>query len=187
MGRREDIRDAALAIVDESGARALTLSALFERAHTGAGTFYHYFKDRDDLLNEVFLHCCDVESDALRADDEEPSSARRRFDDLCKRMFEAYVDHPRELNFLYWYSAEFSEILANSCPVIPSVLLLTDLIAAMQQEGQVKREADPSVMAHVVRGMLANVYWGFQHGLYTMDDAAAARFAESALRALEDS
>ena len=57
MGRRDDICDAALSIISEGGIRALTLPVLFKRAQTGAGTFYHHFRDREDLIDAVCERC----------------------------------------------------------------------------------------------------------------------------------
>ena len=186
MGKYEDIRDAALDIMSESGIRALTLPLLFERAHTGAGTFYHYFKDREDLIDAVFGSCYNVAVRELADTDNPEAPVRQRFDDLCHHMFHAYVAYPQELNFLYWHTFGYVEPDVSYCRVIPSVMLLTSIIDAAQKEGLVRTTAAPSVMARVVRGMVASVFWGHQRDAYVMDDDAAQRFANSAWRAIED-
>lgn len=186
VGKYEDMRDAALAIMSESGVRALTLPALFERAHTGAGTFYHYFKDREGLIEAVFLHCYEIAVHELADTDDPEAPARQRFDALCHHMFHAYVAYPQELNFLYWHTFGYVEPDVNYCRVIPSVMLLTSVIDSAQKEGLVRTTAAPSVMARVVRGMVASVFWGHQRDAYIMDQDAAQRFADSAWRAIED-
>lgn len=186
MGKYEDMRDAALVIMSEGGVRALTLPLLFERAHTGAGTFYHYFKDRDDLIDAVFKHSCDIASRELAETDDVNAPTRDRFDALCRHMFHAYVDYPLELNFLYWHTFGYVEPDLECCRVIPSVMLLTSIIDRAQKEGLLCSTASASVLARVVRGMVASVFWGYEREAYAMDEDAAERFAKSAWRALEE-
>lgn len=185
VGKYEDIRDAALNIVSESGVRALMLPLLFERAHTGAGTFYHYFSDREDLIEAVFAHSYEVAVRELLGTDDPQAPVRQRFDDLCRHMFHAYVTHPDELNFLYWYTFGYVEPDVSSCRVIPSVMLYAGIIGAAQKEGLISSNSTPGVLARVVRGMVASAFWGYQHDIYAMDEASAQRFANSAWRAIE--
>ncbi len=185
MGKYEDIRDEALAIIDEGGVRALTLSLLFERAHTGAGTFYHYFKDREDLIDAIFFHCYEVAESELLETDSPEAPTRQRFDALCHHMFHAYAYHPRELNFLYWYTFGYVEPDVIFCRVIPSILLLTDILNHAKEEGLVKQNVATSFMARFVRSTMASIFWAYQHDIYVMDEESAQRFADSAWRALE--
>lgn len=185
MGKFEDMRDAALAIMSEGGVRALTLPVLFERAHTGAGTFYHYFSDREELIEAVYLHCYDVAAHELAETDDPQAPPRERFDALCHHMFHAYVAYPQELNFLYWHTFGYVEPDVNCCRVIPSVMLLTSILDEAQREGLIRTSTAPSVMARVVRGMVASLFWGYERDAYVMDEDAAQRFADSAWRAIE--
>lgn len=107
--------------MSESGIRALTLPVIFEHAHTGAGTFYHYFKDREDLLDAVYAHCFDLAIEELSDKDDPDATTRERFNCFCRNMFHAYRVYPREFNFLYWYTFGYVEPDVNCCRVIPSV------------------------------------------------------------------
>lgn len=186
MGKYEDIRDAALTIMSDEGVRALTLPLLFERAHTGAGTFYHHFKDRETLIDAVFSYSYDTAMADLMDPDDPEASPRTRFDELCKNIFKSYMTHPRELNFLYLYAFSYVEPDVSFCRVIPSIMAFTSIIDAAQRAGDLRSTASPSVMARVVRSMVAGVFWGYQRGACTMEDDDALRFARSAWRALED-
>ncbi|WP_068395887.1 TetR/AcrR family transcriptional regulator [Kribbia dieselivorans] len=50
---RQRLLDAAVSLVAEVGADALTVSAVTERADLGAGTFYNHFASREELITEV--------------------------------------------------------------------------------------------------------------------------------------
>ena len=47
---RQMLIDAAVAIIAEGGAEAVTVRAVCERAGLSNGTFYHHFKDKDGLM-----------------------------------------------------------------------------------------------------------------------------------------
>ena len=170
--------------MSESGIRALTLPVIFEHAHTGAGTFYHYFKDREDLLDAVYAHCFDLAIEELSDKDDPDATTRERFNCFCRNMFHAYRVYPREFNFLYWYTFGYVEPDVNCCRVIPSVMLLTRIIDRGQKEGIVASGASASVLARMVRGMAASMYWGYQRDAYDMSDENAQRFADAAWRAI---
>lgn len=185
MGKYEDIRAAALEIMSDQGVRALTLPLLFERARTGAGTFYHHFKDRDDLVNAVFRYCYDTAVSDLSDNDDPAAPARERLDLLCKNIFKSYLTHPRELNFLYVCAFGYVEPDVGQCRVIPSIMLLTGIFTQAQETGVIASHIDPAVAARIVRSMVAGVFWGYEHGMCDMDEDAALRFAHSAWLSIE--
>lgn len=184
MGRRDDICDAALSIISEGGIRALTLPVLFKRAQTGAGTFYHHFRDREDLIDAVYERCYRVAKEQLEGVDDPAASPRERFHGLCRHMFWACMSFPREFDFLYWYSYGYVVPDDFRCPVAPSILMLTGIIARAQEEGDLPADAPPSMMARVTRSMMAGIHWSHAHGEHEPSDEAAQRFAEAAWRAL---
>ena len=47
---REKIIDTAISIIRENGADALTVRNVCDTAGLSIGTFYHYFRDKDDLM-----------------------------------------------------------------------------------------------------------------------------------------
>lgn len=53
---RKRILDAALASGREVGFEATSIRGICKRAGISIGAFYHYFKSKDDLLNEAFFH-----------------------------------------------------------------------------------------------------------------------------------
>ena len=140
--------------------RALTLPLLFERARTGARTFYHHFKDRDDLVDAVFEYCYDTAVADLANRDVPEACARERFDILCKNIFDSYLTHPRELNFLYVYVFSYVEPDVDLCRVIPSIMLLTGIFTQAQETGAFASRVDPAVAARIVRSMIAGAFSG---------------------------
>lgn len=52
---RNTILDAAVALYQEQGVAATTISEVITRSGIGRTTFYRYFKDQDEVLNEAVL------------------------------------------------------------------------------------------------------------------------------------
>jgi TetR/AcrR family tetracycline transcriptional repressor len=83
---REDIVAAALAILDEEGADALSLRALAQRLESGTATLYRHFDSRADLLDEVVdrvLGNIQVDVEAL---------AEMSWQDACRALAHALFD-----------------------------------------------------------------------------------------------
>jgi AcrR family transcriptional regulator len=54
--RREQLIDAAVAVVASHGYQAATADVIARRAGVSKGLLWHYFADRDDLLEQAALH-----------------------------------------------------------------------------------------------------------------------------------
>lgn len=50
---RRDLLDATVQLLAETGSERLTTTAIVERAHVSSGTFYRYFDDKADILDEL--------------------------------------------------------------------------------------------------------------------------------------
>ena len=182
MGRREDIIDAALSIMSEDGARGLTLPAIFERVGTGSGTFYHYFKGVDALIQEVFVHCCAISQEALRSTDDPSMPIRERFFLCVKAIFQAYVDYPREMKFLYWYAYGYVVPNETNPDSIPSLDFLVEVLEDAQASGLVETGVAPVVEARMVRGLIASAVWGNDRGMFADDPKSLHVFTKACWR-----
>ena len=54
MSKHEAILDAALALFVERGYHGTAVPAIAERAGVAAGTIYHHFESKEQLVNAVF-------------------------------------------------------------------------------------------------------------------------------------
>lgn len=57
MDRRELIIKNALTDFNEKGCYASSISEIAKMSGISKATFFHYFKNKEELINEVFLHC----------------------------------------------------------------------------------------------------------------------------------
>ena len=57
---RESLRDAAIQVVARDGLGALTLRQLASEAGCSRQTPYRYFRSKDELIEEIYVHCHEV-------------------------------------------------------------------------------------------------------------------------------
>ncbi|MEU3465398.1 TetR/AcrR family transcriptional regulator [Streptomyces sp. NPDC006733] len=97
----EAVLTAAVALLDEAGAPALTLRALATRLGTGVGSIYYYVSSKDDLLDGAIDHVLGGVLTAI----EGRTGSGDPFDDLrvmAVTLFDAIVDRP-------WLGAHFMQ------------------------------------------------------------------------------
>lgn len=96
---RRKLRDAVVAEAVEKGFSAASVAGVVARAHVSAGTVYVHFKNKDDMLQQVFLEIKSEFHAIMVAAKAEPDSAamiRRMWFD----MFDFVAAHPAEFLFL---------------------------------------------------------------------------------------
>ena len=85
---REKIIDTAISIIRENGADALTVRNVCDTAGLSIGTFYHYFRDKDDLMM-YFLKETSFDSFRLKTP---LSNISGRISELYMHLIHKYMD-----------------------------------------------------------------------------------------------
>ncbi|MDO4182295.1 MAG: TetR/AcrR family transcriptional regulator [Coriobacteriia bacterium] len=186
MSKRDDIIASALAIISEQGISALTLPALFAHAHTGAGTFYHYFENRAALVEGVFAYCHQVVEEGLQdVQDQGGFSVEEWFSQVVRRLFEIHRERPQEMEFLY--AIYFAHVMPKreTHRTIPCAVLLNKVIIAAQQQGLANAAVDSRVYARAVRSVLATIFLGSEWQEYSISEKSMDRFVAACWAVLQ--
>ncbi len=85
---REKIIDTTISIIRENGADALTVRNVCDTAGLSIGTFYHYFRDKDDLMM-YFLKETSFDSFRLKTP---LSNISGRISELYMHLIHKYMD-----------------------------------------------------------------------------------------------
>lgn len=67
LEKKQRLLDAALSCFTETGYHQTSIDSIVKKAHVAKGTFYLYFKDKEDILKAVVEHhCLTILEDALK-------------------------------------------------------------------------------------------------------------------------
>jgi AcrR family transcriptional regulator len=93
---RATVLDAALAIIDRDGLRALTIRTLASEVGVAPMTLYAHFKTKDDLLDLTFEHLL---SSRLFQSQLRPTW-QEEFEAVCRHVRRVLLDHPHWIDLL---------------------------------------------------------------------------------------
>jgi len=114
-GKREQILDAALHLFTTYGFQATPTSQISREANVSTGTLFHYFPDKQTLIDELYLSI-KKEMSGVVSNEEEPFLPTRN---LLERGFIRYIKwgiaHPEKARFLtqFHHSPNISEAVQN--------------------------------------------------------------------------
>ena len=126
IDKKELILDATLVLMSENGFHGAPISLIAEKAGIGAGTIYRYFKNKEELINELFIEIKRRIINAMYCGYDETAVYKERFKVLWINMINYYRKHPKEFIFIeqHRYAPYVSTITrAESMRVLSPVLL----------------------------------------------------------------
>ncbi len=95
---------ATLELISNNGFHSSPMSELAKKAGVAAGTIYHYFDSKDQLIVELYVIVRKNIYDSIQLDMESSLSYRERFRKFYFSLYEYYLKHPKEYLFLEQYS-----------------------------------------------------------------------------------
>ena len=125
--RREAIMNAAAEIISEAGMAGLTLQATARRARSSIGSMYHFFSDKDDLLDALRdRHREDMAAMISRVSDISAQewkamSAAQVIEALFGRPIQYYLDRPFALQL---HQVHEGKAIDDFIALVTSVLTL---------------------------------------------------------------
>jgi AcrR family transcriptional regulator len=97
------ILEATLELIAEQGFHNTPISQIAEKARVGVGSIYRYFQDKDELIHALFEYVIDKENAEVLKEYNPKAPLRERYIQLCSRMIQFAVQHPKESNFIEQY------------------------------------------------------------------------------------
>ncbi len=93
----------ALELIAEKGFIGAPMAMIADKAHVGIGTIYHYFKDKDTLINELYMDMEGKLIKFLESNYNEGDSVRERILQLFRGVLSYFTDHPLEFRYMEQY------------------------------------------------------------------------------------
>lgn len=101
--KKTSIIKAALDLIAENGFQGAPTSRIAEKAGVGVGSIYRYFKDKEELIHEIFNDLAEkINIEMLRGYDPE-SSIREQYIRIAANTFHYLVKNPKVFAFTEQY------------------------------------------------------------------------------------
>jgi TetR/AcrR family fatty acid metabolism transcriptional regulator len=166
--KRRAILHAAVRVFAEKGYHGCRIADVASAAGVAYGLVYHYFRNKDELLESVFAEQWAILINALKAIDEGPGTAPEKIAGVCAFVLDVYKTAPTAVRVLILEVTRTPNALrAGSTPqtFAAAVGILADLVRQGQERGELRRDLEPVVAAAGVLGALEMTLTGLVMGL----------------------
>lgn len=149
--KRSKILDTTLRLITERGFHDTPMSLVAKEAGVAAGTIYHYFSSKDELINELYSDMKARMGRALLRQDEATQSVKDRFFRFWENLYNHFIDHPIAFKFLEQYA---NSPLVNQDVRAENSLHYQPILDFMQEgiKAGVMRDMPVLLMANLVYG-----------------------------------
>ncbi len=155
-GKRELILDAAIRVFARTGYHASRISDIAREAGIAYGLVYHYFRNKEEILNAIFAERWGGFLEALERIVEGSACAADKLGSIAALILNAYRTRPE------WVKVLVLEIQRSSRFAEPSQLravgkffqIVARVLREGQRAGELRRDLDPELACYVFIGGL---------------------------------
>lgn len=155
--KRRAILHAAVRVFAERGYHGCRIADVARAANVAYGLVYHYFRNKDELLESVFAEQWTIFINALTALDQGPGTATEKVAGIFGFVFDVYKTAPAAVRVLILEVTRTPQGLrAGSTRETfeRAVGLVADVVRQGQGRGEVRADLDPMVAASGLLGAL---------------------------------
>ncbi|MEK3904484.1 TetR/AcrR family transcriptional regulator [Paenibacillus sp. FSL R7-0179] len=184
MGKRDDILQATLDLITEEGLQSVTFAKIFKRANVGSSTFYHYFENKEQLVNELYQKVRIHKNEFVMNGYDPGLTIYERVKSLLKNTAIYSLHYPKEVDFTenYGSSPYIAEDLRNT--PAPSTLEIFSIIDEGQRQGII-REMNVCLCYQLIYGILIAVIKGYLDGKYPLNEQQIQQTIEACWLAIK--
>lgn len=161
---REKIYHTAYNLMKKTGFHKITIEDICKKADVSIGTFYHYFKSKDDILYEVYQRADNYFKDVLNK-----MKSSNSLDQIVE-YFQYYARYSEQdsIGFTtHLYSIE-NKFFLKKGRLMQS--MLEDIIKQGQEKEEISKEKAPEEIVDllflIARGVIFD--WGLKDGKYKL-------------------
>jgi TetR/AcrR family transcriptional regulator, repressor of fatR-cypB operon len=159
----EVIYEATLSLVLKTGYASLTMAEVAKEAGMATGTLYIYFKNKEELINKLFIHLKEEKMKAVLKVYNPAESFFVSFKKLWLAYFKISLEHPNSVIFIEQYT--YSPYLTQAVKARVKELLhpLEQFIASAQQAQLVKEIPPMLLLSHLFGSIIEIVKYHYDN------------------------
>jgi TetR/AcrR family fatty acid metabolism transcriptional regulator len=179
--RRRTILRAAIDVFARKGYHGCRIADVAKEAGVAYGLVYHYFKNKDELLETVFDTGWSGFVTRVRAVVEAEGTLAEKVRGIVEVAFEAYRVDPRAVKVLILEIARSpaGSRINRQTAFVDAIRLSSGLFAQAQESGELRADMDPQLASALLFGNIEMGLTAFVVGLTDSRDVAALERAKA--------
>ncbi len=101
--KKQDIFNTSLSLIVSQGLHATPMSQIAKEANVAAGTIYHYFSSKEEMIHQLYHTIHGELEKELAVEKYDLLNYEAEFTSLCLRMFRYFIQNPLKFHFLQQY------------------------------------------------------------------------------------
>ena len=166
--KRRAILHAAVKVFAEKGYHGCRIADVAKQAGVAYGLVYHYFQNKEELLESVFAEQWTIFITSLRAISEGPGGAPEQLAGVCRFAIDVFRTAPAAVRVLLLEVARTPNAFragSTRQTFEDAVAIVAGIVRRGKERGEVRPDADPVVVAAGLLGALELTLTGMVVGL----------------------
>ena len=163
VDKRRQILDAAIRVFARQGFHSTRVSDIADEAGVAYGLVYHYFKSKDEVLNELFSERWSLLLAAIEEADREGASPRAKLEAVAGFIVDSYRHDPELMKVIIVEVTRAANSFGRTH--LPEIRRAYDSIAKIVAEGQeagsFRRDVDPNFASMAFYGAIEQLLSGW--------------------------
>jgi AcrR family transcriptional regulator len=184
--RRRQILDAGVRVFARQGFHSCRVSDIADEAGVAYGLVYHYFKSKDQVMNELFTERWSLLLAAIDEVDATEASGREKLDAVARFIVDSYRHDPELMKVIIVEVTRAANSFGRTH--LPDIRRAYDSIAKIvadaQTAGQFRSDIDPLVASMWFYGAIEQLLSGWVFGLIPAGEGDFDRAREMVVQAI---
>ena len=178
VDKRRNILDAAIRVFARQGFHSTRVSDIADEAGVAYGLVYHYFKSKDEVLNELFTERWSLLLAAIDEADSSAESPRTKLAAVAAFIVDSYRHEPELMKVIIVEVTRAANSFGRThLPEIRRAYdSITKIVAEGQEVGAFRRDIDPAFASMSFYGAIEQLLSGW---IFEVIPASAADFEQA--------
>jgi AcrR family transcriptional regulator len=167
IDKRRQILDAAIHVFARQGFHATRVSDIADEAGVAYGLVYHYFRSKDEVLNELFSERWSLLLAAIEETDSNGANPRAKLQAVAAFIIDSYRHNPELMKVIIVEVTRAANSFGHThLPEIRNAYeLIAKIVAEGQEAGAFRRDIDPIFASMSFYGAIEQLLSGWIFGV----------------------
>jgi TetR/AcrR family fatty acid metabolism transcriptional regulator len=173
VDKRRQILDAAIRVFARQGFHATRVSDIADEAGVAYGLVYHYFKSKDEVLNELFVERWSLLLAAIEEADRAGGSHRARLAVVASFIIDSYRHDPELMKVIIVEVTRAANSFGQThlAEIRRAYQSIAKIVAEGQEAGAFRRDIDPMFASMAFYGAVEQLLSGWIFDVIPTSDA----------------